>query len=131
MPELQDIDNSDVEPLSDSDNDESPPSLPALAEPAAQNPRPPRPKITSFFTVETAEEKAVRLERDHREFVERAEENRFRETNAIRLKAARKRAAGRERVELFSCPQTRGENSEWVDPGAKTSESVLRPYFLH
>jgi hypothetical protein len=44
--------------------------LPALAEPAAQDPCPPRPKITSFFSVETAEEKAVRLERDHREFLE-------------------------------------------------------------
>ncbi|KAJ7841437.1 hypothetical protein B0H13DRAFT_2365756 [Mycena leptocephala] len=68
MPELEEVDDTDVEHSLDSDDDESSPSLPPIVDAAPQNPGRARPKITSLFRVETAAEKAVRLERDHASF---------------------------------------------------------------
>ncbi|KAF8146164.1 hypothetical protein K438DRAFT_1991118 [Mycena galopus ATCC 62051] len=56
-----------------------------------------RDKITADWKVETAEEKAVRLEKDAREYVEHAEEVRL-EVEEMRKKKARARADGNERV---------------------------------
>ncbi|KAJ7852207.1 hypothetical protein B0H14DRAFT_2581045 [Mycena olivaceomarginata] len=55
------------------------------AKPAAAG----RGKITSYWKVETAEEKVVRLEKDAREYAERAEEVRLREVEEKRKKHAK------------------------------------------
>jgi hypothetical protein len=55
-------------------------------------------KITSYWKVETAAEKAVRLEKDARLFSERAEEIRLREVEDKRKKKARARVNANERM---------------------------------
>ncbi|KAF7341462.1 hypothetical protein MVEN_01883500 [Mycena venus] len=122
IPDLENVDNTDVQPHTDSEDDTSaslPPSLLPIVEAVLQNLGRPKPKITSFFEVETAAEKAVRLEREHREFAERAEETHLRETNAIRQKAARIRTDGRERAERFRAGRREEKiASGWI-PGQK------------
>ncbi|KAJ7789162.1 hypothetical protein B0H14DRAFT_3574828 [Mycena olivaceomarginata] len=122
MPGLEDVDNSDVEPLSDSNNDLSPVSSGSRRSCRPQKSGCTRPKITSFFKVETAAEKAVRLERDNREFAERAEETRLRETNAICMKAARIRADGREHVQRSRARKREQKIAGGWIPGQKREE---------
>ncbi|KAF7371545.1 DDE superfamily endonuclease [Mycena venus] len=113
----EDDDESDSGTRLDDTSSSLPPILPAIVEAAPQNSG--RTKITSFFKVETAAEKAVRLERDHREFAEHAEEKRLRETNAIRQKAARIRADGRERVARFRARRREEKKASGWMPGQK------------
>ncbi|KAF7359565.1 hypothetical protein MVEN_00679900 [Mycena venus] len=55
-------------------------------------------KITGYWKVETAEEKAVRLEKEAREYAERAEEARQREMEEKRKQMVRDRERGNERM---------------------------------
>ncbi|KAJ7868920.1 hypothetical protein B0H14DRAFT_2572083 [Mycena olivaceomarginata] len=55
-------------------------------------------KITGYWKVETAEEKAVRLEKDAREYAERVEEARQREMEEKRKQMVRDRERGNERM---------------------------------
>ncbi|KAJ7114985.1 hypothetical protein C8R44DRAFT_881033 [Mycena epipterygia] len=108
LPELLDHPDSDNESVlpdlkdpscSDDSDEEAPPQAPPSptvdARPRLSH------KITGFFKVETAAEKVVRMERETREYMERAEANRLREMNAGRMKAARKRADATERMQHF------------------------------
>jgi hypothetical protein len=99
MPALEEVDNTDDEPPSDTDDeDPAPPPQPSAS---SQSRAAPKPKITGYFKVETLEERAVRLERENREYAEHAEEARLREVDAKRKIAARKRADATERMQRF------------------------------
>ena len=69
----------------------------------APHPQPRKPaaarKFTAFWKVETAEEKLARLEKDGREYAERAEQVRLREIDAKRKKDARARVKANERMQ--------------------------------
>jgi hypothetical protein len=64
------------------------------AKPAAAG----RGKITSYWKVETAEERVVRLEKDAREYAERAEEVQLREVEEKRKKHAKAHVNANERM---------------------------------
>ncbi|KAJ7604624.1 hypothetical protein B0H17DRAFT_1120943 [Mycena rosella] len=102
IPELADI----------SDSDDSDISVPASAGPsrtqAAQAqpavpapPAGPKAKITSYWKVETAEEKAVRLERSARVYSEGSEERQAREVDKTCKKKARERVEATERMPQY------------------------------
>ncbi|KAJ7472584.1 hypothetical protein FB451DRAFT_299473 [Mycena latifolia] len=135
MPNLADVTDTEDSDDSDTDGEDSPP--PAAPAPSTV-PRStttqgscPKPKITSYWRVETPEEKAVRMERDAREFAARAEEVRLREIDANRMKAARKRADATERMQRF---RERGREEKiangWI-PGQKrvSRYAAVSPYF--
>jgi hypothetical protein len=73
----------------------------AASEAATSSSVGPKSKITAYWKVETAAEKAVRMERETRKYAGHAEENRMREVNAARIVAGRKRVDNRERQQRF------------------------------
>ncbi|KAJ7876659.1 hypothetical protein B0H14DRAFT_3436415 [Mycena olivaceomarginata] len=85
-PPLEEVDE---QPSDTDDEDPAPPPQPSAS---SQSRAAPKPKITGYFKVETLEERAVRLERESREYAEHAEEARLREVDAKGKIAARKRA---------------------------------------
>ncbi|KAJ6572370.1 hypothetical protein B0H10DRAFT_2237539 [Mycena sp. CBHHK59/15] len=109
MPELEEVDNSDDEPVSESDDEDTSPRGPAAA----------KPKITAYWKVETAAEKAVRMEREAREYSGRAEEQRLREMEATRMKAAQKRAYATERMQRFRIRERDEKMANGWIPGQK------------
>lgn len=140
LPELLDYPESDNESVtsgmpdleepsdSDDSDDEAPPAPPQAPPSPMVNARPRLShKITGFFQVETAEEKAVRMERETREYTERAEANRLREMDARRLKAARKRADANERMQLFRERERAAKIATGWIPGQKRVSHLLFP----
>ncbi|KAJ7833775.1 hypothetical protein B0H14DRAFT_3710259 [Mycena olivaceomarginata] len=100
LPGLADVTDDDA---SDDDDTEDEPDPAPLPQPtvSAQPRAPPKPRITGYFKVETAEEKALRLERDNRKYAERSEANTMREIAAKHRKAAQTRADTREHVQRY------------------------------
>ncbi|KAJ6621668.1 hypothetical protein B0H10DRAFT_2187938 [Mycena sp. CBHHK59/15] len=95
-----------------------PPAVPSAAPPVAPSPTShtttsaaseaatsssagPKSKITAYWKVETAAEKAVCMEREAREYTGHAEENHMQEVNATRIIAGRKGVDNRERQQRF------------------------------
>jgi hypothetical protein len=126
LPSLQDVSDSEDEASDDEDENTDTESIPEVdntddeaflaRSPQPQVPRtraqpasPPiqlskqaaagKGKITGYWKVETAEEKVVRLEKDAREYAERAEEVRQREMEEKRKQMARDRERGNERMQ--------------------------------
>jgi hypothetical protein len=101
VPDLEEADNTDEAILAHAEHVHGahPPVQPV---PVPVQPQKPavaaKGKITSYWKVETAAEKAVRLEKDARLFSERAEEIRLREVEDKRKKKARARVIGNERM---------------------------------
>ncbi|KAJ6601865.1 hypothetical protein DFH09DRAFT_1480988 [Mycena vulgaris] len=113
----------------------APPAPPiALAAPTApSHPERPTPtaaanaKITAYWTVETSEAKAVRLEREARVFAEGSEERRLREVDETRKKTARDRVKGNERMQRHRERLRDAKITEGWIPGMKrTSWSTTR-----
>ncbi|KAF7333775.1 hypothetical protein MVEN_02334200 [Mycena venus] len=98
MPGLDDVDNM---------NDELPYDTPTHR---------PRPLFPG-----PSEDKATRLERENREYTERAEEKRLREVDAKRMKAARKRVGATERMQQFRARKHEQKIADGWVPGQKRS----------
>jgi hypothetical protein len=122
---------------SDSDSDSAPPvasTSTSRAGPEARwaedRAKGARPNITSYFRIETTVEKAERMEREAREYAEQAEENRLREVEAKRRKAARKRVQATERMHRY---RERARNLKiaegWI-PGQKRVSSALSFWYI-
>jgi hypothetical protein len=100
-------DGSDIESGSDVAIARSQRNGPLISAPAGRSrktPSPPPPvvpsvdqKITTYWTVETVEQRAVRLERDARRFMEDREEKLMREANDRRRQKAKEHVQGNER----------------------------------
>ncbi|KAJ7704108.1 hypothetical protein B0H17DRAFT_1194016 [Mycena rosella] len=113
IPELADTSDSDDSDISDSDaNGTGPAQRQPAAGPSRKQaaqaqlavpapPAGPKAKITSYWKVETAEEKAVRLERSARVYSEGSEERRAREVDETRKKKARERVEATERMRQY------------------------------
>ncbi|KAF7366573.1 DDE superfamily endonuclease [Mycena sanguinolenta] len=119
LPPLQDVTDSEA---SDSDENGTPPPLPAERKPTP-HPQPHKSatagKITSFWKVESPEEKAVRLERDGRKYTERGEQVRLREVEEKRKKMARECVLAKERMQRYRDRLREEKMAEGWVPGKK------------
>ncbi|KAF7330683.1 DDE superfamily endonuclease [Mycena sanguinolenta] len=119
LPPLQDITGSEG---SDSDDDDTP--LPRSAEPKpAPCPQPRKSatagKLTSFWKVESPEDKVVRLEKDGRTYAERGEQVRLREVEEKRKKIARARVLANDRMQRYRGRRREEKIAEGWVPGKK------------
>ncbi|KAJ7920970.1 hypothetical protein B0H13DRAFT_2318875 [Mycena leptocephala] len=118
-------DDSDDDDDNDSTDAEAPSVPPAAPQPTPRPAHPAKPaaatkaKLTAFFKVETAEEKAVRLEKDAREYREHAEEVRLRELELTRRKKAKARADGNERTRQYRDRIRAAKIADGYVPGTK------------
>ncbi|KAF7328312.1 DDE superfamily endonuclease [Mycena sanguinolenta] len=128
LPPLQYPSDSEA---SDSDDDESRAPRPAAPK-SALHPQPRKPavigKITSFWKVETAEEKTVRLEKDGRKYAERAEQVQLREVEEKRKKMARERVDANERMQRYRKRKREERIAEGWVPGQKRKRVELLEY---
>lgn len=128
-------DDSDDDDDNDSTDAEAPAAPPAATQPAPRPAHPAKPaaatkaKLTAFFKVETAEEKAVRLEKDAREYREHAEEVRLRELEITRRKKAKARADGNERTRQYRDRIRAAKIADGYVPGTKRVSVSRRVIF--
>ncbi|KAJ6592804.1 hypothetical protein B0H19DRAFT_1245624 [Mycena capillaripes] len=102
LPALQDVSDSEDSDEELEDNEatlpRAPPTPPAPFQAQPSNPVALKTRITAFWKVETAEEKAVRRERDARDYSERGDVARLREVDKRRKKNAKDRVNANERM---------------------------------
>ncbi|KAJ7926117.1 hypothetical protein B0H13DRAFT_2565823 [Mycena leptocephala] len=124
-------DDSDDDDDNNSTDAEAPSTPPAAPRPAPRPAHPAKPaaaakvKLTAFFKVETAEEKAVHLEKDAREYREHAEEVQLRELEITRGKKAKARADGNERTRQYRDRIRAAKIADGYVPGTKRTRVDL------
>ncbi|KAJ7100368.1 hypothetical protein C8R44DRAFT_946758, partial [Mycena epipterygia] len=140
MTGLASVDNSEDEAeVDDSDSEDeaasgSADATPAHAGPSRADLKPlaavaaAKPKITEYWKTETAEEKAVRREKDARMYSERAEQTQLREVQEKRKKVARARVIANERMQRHRDRVRDAKIAEGWIPGMKRKRIHLLEY---
>jgi hypothetical protein len=131
---ITDGEDEDDDDDSSDDDTSSPPEAPQPAQPTPQPAQPAKPatagkgRITSFWKVETPDERAVRLEKNAREYAAQSEQKRLREVDEQRKKTARARVDGNERMRRHRERVRDAKIAEgWVPGQKRVSAAECKP----
>jgi hypothetical protein len=125
IPDSEDVNKSDDQLTVTPAEGTHAPHAPTQPSPPAKPAGAGKAKVTAYFKVETAEEKAVRLEKDAREYREHAEEVRLREVDTIRKKNAKARADGNERMRRYRHRVREAKIADGYVPGRKRVSTAV------